>query len=147
MVNVSGFIRRKKEQFRNMRDKQRQMELANREAELKRLKEERIKAEERARLETARRTEIARIKAANREAPNRLMAFGQGLAKVMNKGREEVKSMQAKSKGIEFGGGRRDLEFGGGRGPSFGGSGNSPFGEAKKTSAVQKRPTVTIHVR
>lgn len=139
MVNVSAIIRKKKRQFYATRDKRRQMDISNREAELKRLRAERVRVEERAKLETARRSERSRIKSAKAKTPSKMMAFGRGVAKVVNKERLKTR------KGLQFGGDKRGTAFdSGGSGIQFGGSGG-PFGPKPKPKP--KTRTVTIVVK
>lgn len=123
------------------------MDNMNRQIELERLRKERIKLEEKAKLEEARQSELGRIQTAKAKTPSKLMAFGQGLAKVMNKGQENAKRTQVEGKGIDFGG-HKDIAFGGTKGVDFGSGGHSPFGEVSKPKAVEKKKgDITIHIR
>ena len=151
MVNVRRFIQQKKEQFYASRDKRAQVDMTERREELKRLQAERVKLEERANLQTSRNRELSRIKDAKSKAPTGMMRFGQGVARVINKGRDQAKSVQAKGNGIDFGGGKSTFGGFGGNSRSnstFGGnSSGGPFGESKPKPVVKDKTTVIIKVR
>jgi len=150
MVNVMGYIRRQKENFKAAQARKSQQENFKKAEELQKLRQQRITAEGKARLETARQSEVARIKAARSKTPNKLMAFGQGVARLINKGKEH----NAKSKGKSFGGslfgesnrGSTGIDFGGNGGLNVGGMGGSPFNVGPKAVEKKKEPSITIKI-
>jgi len=154
MVNIAALIRRKKEQFTAERSRKSQINNMERAAELQRLRQQRIQVEGKAKLETARQQEIGRIQAAKAKTPNKLMAFGQGIAKLINKGKEHNAKSKGKSygKGIfgEANRGSTGLQFGGNsnnnRGIDFGAGGGSPFNGPVKPAEKKKEPNITIRI-
>jgi hypothetical protein len=154
MVNIAKFLREKKERFNAARDKQSQLNNMARAAELQRLRQERIKVEGKAKLETAKQQELARINAARAKTPSKLAAFGKGIAAVINKGKEHNIKSKGKSygKGIfgEANRGSTGLQFGGNnnnnRGIDFGAGGGSPFNPGARPAEKKKEPNITIKI-
>lgn len=97
-MNIAELIQKKKEQFKDAsieRRKQRAVKEAND------LYRERIRQGELAKVEAIKvqnKKDVEAIKSFNAraEGPSKLQRFGQGLASVVNKGKEGVKKHQAK---------------------------------------------------
>lgn len=104
MLNVLNYIKEKKRQFQEYREKKSQLEMTEKTAELQRLRQERLKVEGRAKLEEARLREINRIERAKQKNPSKLRTIGMGLAKLINERKEKQATQEDKPKGLDFGG-------------------------------------------
>jgi len=154
-MNVFAMIQQKKEQFRDASIEKRKQQAIKESNEI--IREKRRQAEL-AKIEGVRVTEqrdLERIKAFNERArgPSKVKKFGQGLAKVMNKGKEGMSSAKSQGyfKGINVPGssGSSGLNnaptgspFGGQRPLDVGGKGLFNTTQAEKPK--EKRTTIII---
>ena len=134
-MSIMQLIQKKKEQFRNASIEIRKQQAIK---ETEKLRAERLRQGELAKVEAQRlqaRQDVDRITAFNEKArgPSKLKKFGQGVAKVMNKGKTGMsEAKQARyMKGIQFGApastGSKGLDTVG-RGSPFGGQRNIDVG-------------------
>lgn len=154
MVNIQAIIQQKKQQFRASQEKRALQQDEVKTKEIQVLRDRALRAEGRVNLESQKQEATQRLNAANQKVPNKLMAFGQGLANVVNKGKAYTKGVQARGSsygsaftgnaGVSLGGGK-GIDFGGGgKGIDFGAHTGSPFMGAPKI--VEKKKDITIKI-
>lgn len=137
MISVLERIKRKKQEFQEMKRRKSGMENIKRAEELQKLREERIRLEGKARLEKARQKEINRIERAKTKAPSKLQRFAQGLAGSMNEIKGQKKKSSKPNRSVLFGGLNEGSKtnFGGTRNIEFTGKG-SPFNVGGKRKFI-----------
>lgn len=118
MLGIRRYIDTAKEKFRTAQRDKFGKENARRAEELKRLREERIRAEGRVKLERAREKELARLRKAKEATPSGARKIAKNLAKVINESKERSKKKEKEGKGI-FSGSNSKSPFlsTGGKGP------------------------------
>lgn len=116
MVNILGYIKAKKENFRNRRADKRAWAMINNQKKLEEIKEERAFYESKAKLQQE-EARLERLKSST----SKLKKLGDGLAKFHNKGQahsgSKLGSINEGSK-ANFGG-ERNLDFGANNGSPF----------------------------
>lgn len=137
MINVRKFIQRKKQKFKEfqvgVQTRKYETQIATLELERKRQAK---KAKVLARKQNLQR-DVQRIRGYNKKVagPSVAAKFGKGLARVINKKREELKKSQVRGSGLDFGG-RSSSPFA-----------NDLFGkkEDKKLNTKNRKITIKIN--